>query len=413
MSDNNASTGHSLGGNARNDPLPASWGRPSAPRVGRIGDWSASSSRPGGRLATLADLGSRGPAPNDDDDDSEDEKGGGESWFAGGERSGINVENPDRQRLPGGNMVRDILRRAAEAGPAPNAEGAAPSQRIFTGGGHMLGSDEVESTFVPDPSAPAEDEEETQETAIRHVTFWRNGFSVEDGELLAYGDAANEELLAQLNSGLAPPHVLNVTPGQPVELRVAKRLGEDYTPPPPRPAPAFAGSGNRLGSPVPGNRLGSPVPAFGSTSGVSSGYAGSGVSSGYAGVSSMPGSFPGASASASAGSASASAGGNAGGNTERERERERESMSTRFAVDQSQPATSVQIRLADGTRMPCRMNLTHTVGDIRSFIDASRPENLSRAYTIGTTFPNRTLDDDALTIKDAGLANSVVVQRWV
>ncbi len=75
------------------------------------------------------------------------------------------------------------------------------------------------------------------------------------------------------------------------------------------------------------------------------------------------------------------------------------------------------------------MNLTHTVGDIRSFINAyavnhveyysslketyrSRPENVTRAYTIGTTFPNRTLDDDSATIESAGLANSVIVQRW-
>lgn len=77
------------------------------------------------------------------------------------------------------------------------------------------------------------------------------------------------------------------------------------------------------------------------------------------------------------------------------------------------------------------MNHTHTVGDIRNFInacvrshaayslfvsdmrDSARPENLARPYTIGTTFPNRILDDDSKTIKDAGLVNSVIVQRWV
>jgi len=81
-------------------------------------------------------------------------------------------------------------------------------------------------------------------------------------------------------------------------------------------------------------------------------------------------------------------------------------------------------------RLPCRMNHTHTVRDVRNFInacvrtqpyspfvsdirDSARPENLTRSYTIGTTFPNRTLDDDTKTIKDAGLVNSVVVQRWV
>jgi len=77
------------------------------------------------------------------------------------------------------------------------------------------------------------------------------------------------------------------------------------------------------------------------------------------------------------------------------------------------------------------MNLTHTVGDIRSFINAcvfflflgvqfgvdasisSRPENLSRPYVIMLTFPKRTLDDDSATIQGAGLVNSVVVQSWV
>jgi hypothetical protein len=44
---------------------------------------------------------------------------------------------------------------------------------------------------------------------------------------------------------------------------------------------------------------------------------------------------------------------------------------------------------------------------------SSRPENNTRAYTIGTMFPNHMLDDDSLTIEAAGLTNSVIVQRWV
>ena len=46
------------------------------------------------------------------------------------------------------------------------------------------------------------------------------------------------------------------------------------------------------------------------------------------------------------------------------------------------------------------------------FLSSSRPENNARPYTIGTTFPNRTLDDDNVTIEAAGLRNSVIVQRW-
>ncbi|KAF8431708.1 SEP-domain-containing protein [Boletus edulis BED1] len=307
------------------------------------------------------------PIAHDDDDDDDDDEGSpreGESWFAGGERSGISVQNPNaRGNVPGGRMVQDILRRAAEMSAARTSQPSADhdSSTAFRGGGHTLGSDDVESTFVPDPDVQLDDEEE--EAARRNITFWHNGFSIEGGAFYSYADPENERLLAEINTGRAPVSVLNVRPGQPVEVVVSKRTDEDYVPEK-RP---FGGSGNRLGSPVP------------------------------AVTTNMPGSFPtGPSAPAPA-----------------SRSTERASVTTVFEVDQTQPMTTVQIRLADGTRMPCRMNLTHTVGDIRYFINASRPENTMRPYTIGTTFPNRVLDNDQVTIQSAGLANSVVVQRWV
>lgn len=49
---------------------------------------------------------------------------------------------------------------------------------------------------------------------------------------------------------------------------------------------------------------------------------------------------------------------------------------------------------------------------IISDVARSHPENMARVYTIGTTFPNRTLEDNTQTIEAAGLANSVIVQRW-
>jgi len=371
MSDNTDDNGggRTLGGGA-SEPLPASWARPSqAPRTGRIGNWSSSntSSRGGDRFASIGDFSQGGgnhaqPEDEDDGDDS-DQHDRRESWFAGGERSGISVENPDRPRAaPGGNLVRDLLQRAAQAGPAPSPS-AASSSHAFTGGGHVLGSDEVPSSYIPDPNNPGRDPE-AEATAIRNITFWRNGFSVEDGELMRYDDPDHERVLAEINSGRAPPSILNVLPGQPVELRVTKRTEEDYVPPQ-GPKKVFSGSGNRLGAPVPADTPAAP----------------------------MPGSFP----------SSISQPGPS---------QDREGLSTKFEVDQTKPTTSVQIRLADGTRMVCRMNLTHTVRDIRNFINAARPENLTRAYTVGTTFPNRTLDDDGATIEAAGLVNSVVVQKW-
>ena len=60
-------------------------------------------------------------------------------------------------------------------------------------------------------------------------------------------------------------------------------------------------------------------------------------------------------------------------------------------------------------RKQTRVRLLHQVLMSNS---RSRPENSARPYTIGTTFPNRVLEDNSATIEGAGLLNSVVVQRW-
>lgn len=71
---------------------------------------------------------------------------------------------------------------------------------FFGGGGHTLGSDDVESTFIPDPNAPPRAAEYEVPT-IRHLILWRDGFSVDDGELMRFDDPANEQILAEINAG--------------------------------------------------------------------------------------------------------------------------------------------------------------------------------------------------------------------
>ncbi|KAF8258598.1 ubiquitin-related domain-containing protein [Lactarius quietus] len=331
--------------------------------MGRIGGWGGGGGS-GRRFATL----------NDDDSDGDDDEP--QNYFAGGERSGINVQNPDRgPDSSGRGLMRDLLARALNDRPLePELEGTQRSN-AFSGGGYTLGSDEVESTYVPDPNGPPNP---TEETAIRDITFWRDGFSVEDGELRRYDDPAQAQILSEINAGRAPPSILNVHPGQPVELRVLRRTEEDYVS---TPRMGFAGAGSRLGGVVPDPAPAQPL--------------------------GMPGAFPALGSPPLAVPASAPAAAPAASRT-----RNPEGVTPRFSVDQSKPTTSVQVRLADGTRIVARMNLSHTVRDLRSFINASRPENNTRPYTIGTTFPNRTLDDDSLTIEAAGLVNSVIVQRW-
>jgi UBX domain-containing protein 1 len=57
-----------------------------------------------------------------------------------------------------------------------------------------------------------------------------------------------------------------------------------------------------------------------------------------------------------------------------------------------------------------RFNLSHTVGDVRRFIRASRPD-APPAFRLATAFPPAQLTDDGATIASAGLANAVIIQK--
>ncbi|GAA5824062.1 hypothetical protein JCM3770_004946 [Rhodotorula araucariae] len=345
-----------------------------APRVTGLRDLASSSASAGPTPGGFGGFGGRGG--DDDDDDDDDEGKDPATFFTGGAKSGLSVENPNDRKGGMADMVRNILNQARESsrrltggeeGPAQSS-----SSRFFGGNAHTLGSDETPSTYIPDPNAQEaeqEDEDVEEEVAIRNLTFWQDGFSIEDGDLMRYDE--HRELLAAIQSGRAPISLLKVKHDQPVELRIAERRGEKWVRQPPPPQGPFAGSGNRLGSVSP-----FPEPSASSS----------------AGARAMPGAMPGA-----AGVASSSA--------------PPQPQDVKFEVDRTQPTTQLQVRLRNGDRMVATFNQTHTVGDIRSYINASRPGEATTPYVLQTTFPTRDLTDDGATLKDAGLLGSVVVQR--
>ncbi|CAI2189232.1 20019_t:CDS:10 [Funneliformis geosporum] len=277
-------------------------------------------------------------------------------------KSGVFMQNPNaKPTKPSNSLVSDILKKAAEGGrgPVEEPEATTSAQRsFFTGAGYRLGNEE-EPSVVINPTANSTTSTEPLTPVVRHLTFWRNGFSIEEGSLMSYDDPANEEFLKAINSGRAPLSWLNVRQDQPVDVRVARRLDEDYKPPPKKPAKPFSGTGQRLGSLTP-NVI----------------------------TINTPGTFPSTSSSEP---------------TPRARELE---------IDESLPITSIQIRLGDGTRMRTRFNHTHTVGDIRNFINASRVGEEHRDYILQTTFPPKDLKNEQ-TLIDASLLNSVVIQRYI
>ncbi|PWW78585.1 SEP-domain-containing protein [Tuber magnatum] len=311
---------------------------------------AASSSK--SKFATLGDLKGK---DGEEDDGSDDEK---QDLFAGGEKSGLAVQNPGDPRNAV-QIVQDILKRGAEGPPRSQEEEAGPSRPRFTGTGRTLGSDDTESVEIPDPDAARR---RTQiPTVTRSLTFWSNGFSVEDGPLMHYDDPANQDVLRAIQSGRAPLSLMNVEPGQPTDVKIFSHTDEVYDPTKKKPAP-FSGAGQRLGSPTPG-------------------------------ASSSPIAAPPVSASA-APPVSAS------------------TPTPTVNIDDSVPHTTLQVRLSDGTRLRSRFNHNHTVGDLYGFVNGANLESRTRAYRLQTTFPINELRDMEQTIKDANLINAVVVQKW-
>lgn len=235
----------------------------SASRIGRIGGPSTtgrgntSSSSGGARIGTLSSLNA-----NDSGDESDDDAKRQAEFYAGGGKSGLAIQGPDdgKKGTSGEDLVKEILARAREGGersaddaPGGGGKGKATASRgVFSGTGMTLGSDEVESVTVPDPSAASrpqapqpgrsagglpgylasllgtggagapgsipgmsnsvndqEQEEEDEEVQVRHLTFWRDGFSVEDGPLMKYDDPANQEILTAIKAGYVPSILLS------------------------------------------------------------------------------------------------------------------------------------------------------------------------------------------------------------
>jgi UBX domain-containing protein 1 len=80
-------------------------------------------------------------------------------------------------------------------------------------------------------------------------------------------------------------------------------------------------------------------------------------------------------------------------------------------VDPNSPATSIQIRLTDGSKLVSKFNTNHTVADVRRYITTARPEYSSHTFTLMTTFPNKELTDESLSLAQAGLLNAVLVVK--
>merc|ERR1712106_1106087 len=184
-----------------------------------------------------------GSGGGSDSDDSDSEQ---QAFYAGGSsHSGNVILGPKKKKFNVGDMFKAAKDAGAEA-TDPSESGAGPSGgvRAFQGGGFKLGSDTAESVQVgggqvkkPDP---------------RHfvLKMWKEGFSLDDGDLRAYNDPAHREFLASVMRGTIPPELVKEAKGGEVHVDMEDHREEEFVKPK-APARPFQGSGNVLGSIAP------------------------------------------------------------------------------------------------------------------------------------------------------------------
>ena len=93
---------------------------------------------------------------------------------------------------------------------------------------------------------------------------------------------------------------------------------------------------------------------------------------------------------------------------------EEEKVIPNVVVDENLPVTTIRIRRQKRSEV-IRLNVHHTIGDLRNalrMIDGPDSMTAKRTWVFETTYPSKPLLDHSITIKDAGLLNALIVQRF-
>lgn len=312
--------------------------------------------RPTGGARNIATLSSLNNSSSGDEGEER-----GQAFYAGGSQaSGQQILGPPRKN-PIKDYVSEVFKQAQSGNmeqfdSSENLPSSEPNVRSFSGTGYRLG--ETNDDHVAIPSAAGGSRKKHDECDTVTVRVYRQGFTVDDGDLRPYEDPRNREFFESITHNEIPAE-LRKQGRTMVHVNVEDHLSEDFVKRTPR-FKAFQGSGNTLGSPAPPttDEASAPMPA-------------------------------------------------ASGNPAEDEAK----ASSDLNVAQDQPTTMISVRLANGGRLSGRFNLTHTVQDIRQFISTARPEYSGRNFTLLTTFPNKELANPADTIAQAGLQNAAILQR--
>ncbi|KAJ6641103.1 NSFL1 cofactor p47 [Pseudolycoriella hygida] len=291
---------------------------------------------------------------------SDDDEAQGQAFYAGGsERSGQQVLGPPPKKNPMRDYVSDVFSSAREHGAQvvdqQETATASGSSSVFVGTGYRLGQTENDHQILPDQT-PRSSRKDNIDIVV--LKLWRQGFSINDGDLRNYEDPANKDFLGSIMKGEIP-HELRQG-GSMCHVDLEDHRNEEFSKAAVKPKP-FSGKGHTLGSPAP-TVVSTPVTPTGSGPTISAAEA-------------------------------------------------EQNANEQLNVDTNQPTTMIQVRLADGSRLSARFNHSHTVSDITSYIRTARPQYSSANFALLTTFPSKELTDNSQTIDKAGLLNASILQR--
>ncbi len=146
------------------------------------------------------------------------------------------------------------------------------------------------------------------------LKLWKNGFNIDDGELRSYEDPKNKNFLASIQRGELPRELVNQAQGGEVHLDMQDHREEEFVPPK-QPYKLYNTEGYKLGDTASAVQ---PVVSNASAD---------------------------------------------------DKAKNEETAKRALALDASKPTTQVQIRMSDGSRLVVKLNLTHTLNDLRAYIN--------------------------------------------
>lgn len=220
----------------------------------------------------------------------------------------------------------------------------------FRGTGYKLGQTSSDSEVVMGANA-----DQQSSSGLIILKLWKDGFTINDSEIRSYEEAENRDFLDAIKRGEIPAEIRQQVQGAEVRLDMEDHRHESYVPPKTK-VKAFSGKGHMLGSPSPAT-VGMTVPTDPADQAANEAQA-----------------------------------------------------KKELDIDTSQPTTTLQIRLADGSVVKAQFNLSHTVADLRRYIITMRPQYALRDFILLTVYPTKELAEDK-TIEEAGLQNSAIMQR--